>query len=329
MSSQQRTILVASPRGFCAGVSYAVEIVNLALERYGAPVYVRHEIVHNRHVVQDLRAKGAVFVDDLALVPAGSLLIFSAHGVSPAVRNEAKARALRVIDATCPLVTRVHLQVLRHVRDGNEVVMIGHRGHVEVEGTMGQAPGHMYLVETAAEVEKLEVVDPDHLAVVTQTTLSVDDTRGVIEALRARFPNIRTPPKDDICYATQNRQGAVKALARQAEVVFVIGSPTSSNANRLVEVARNEGAGAHLIESFEGVDPACVATAQCVGVTSGASTPEVLVQQTIARLQQLGFTAVRNLETVEEHVNFPLPRELRRIDQIVESRETGDGGRES
>ncbi|HVM98114.1 MAG TPA: 4-hydroxy-3-methylbut-2-enyl diphosphate reductase [Candidatus Acidoferrales bacterium] len=311
MSLEPRTVIVASPRGFCAGVSYAVEIVDLVLQRYGAPVYVRHEIVHNRHVVENLRAKGAVFVDDLALVPPESLLIFSAHGVSPAVREEAKARQLRVIDATCPLVTKVHLQVLRHVREGNVVIMIGHRGHVEVEGTMGHAPERMHLVEKVEDVAKLRVDDPDRLAVVTQTTLSVDDTRDIIEALRARFPNIRTPPKDDICYATQNRQAAVKALAKEADVVLVIGSPTSSNANRLVEVARNERTTAHLIETVESIDPTKLGTAHCVGVTSGASTPEVLVQETVARLQRLGFTTVRDLEIVEEHVTFPLPRELR------------------
>jgi 4-hydroxy-3-methylbut-2-enyl diphosphate reductase len=316
MVGTERTILVASPRGFCAGVSYAIEIVNLVLERYGAPVYVRHEIVHNRHVVQDLRAKGARFVDDLALVPEGALLIFSAHGVSPAVRAEAKARRLRVIDASCPLVTKVHLQVLRHAREDYEMVMIGHRGHVEVEGTMGHAPERMYLVETAEDVDALQIHNPDRLAVVTQTTLSVDDTRSVINRLRMRFPNVRTPATDDICYATQNRQAAVKALANAADVVFVIGSSTSSNANRLVEVARNEGTTAYLIENAQSVDPAWVGSASCVGLTAGASTPEVLVEATITQLKEFGFTSVRDLETVAEHVSFPLPRELREAKEL-------------
>jgi len=235
---REKSILVASPRGFCAGVSYAIEIVDLVLSRYGAPVYVRHEIVHNRHVVESLRERGAQFVDDLADVPRGSLLIFSAHGVSPAVRAAARERELRVIDATCPLVTKVHLEALRFARDGYEILVVGHRGHVEVEGTLGHAPDEMHLIETVADVDKVEIADPERIGVVTQTTLSVDDTRAIIDAIRRRFPQARTPRKDDICYATQNRQTAVKELARQSDLVLVIGSPTSSNANRLVEVAR-------------------------------------------------------------------------------------------
>jgi 4-hydroxy-3-methylbut-2-enyl diphosphate reductase len=304
-------IVVASPRGFCAGVSYAVDIVDLVLDRYGPPVYVRHEIVHNRHVVDRLRARGARFVDDLAEVPRGSRLIFSAHGVSPAVRDEARRRDLRSIDATCPLVTKVHLQVLKHARAGLEIVLVGHRGHVEVEGTMGHAPDQMYLVETVDDVTRLQVRDPERLAVVTQTTLSVDDTRAVVDALRARFPRIRTPARDDICYATQNRQTAVKELARECDVVLVLGSPTSSNANRLVEVARNQGARAHLIEEADDVIPAWLKGIRAVGLTAGASTPESLVHETIARLQQAGCGSVHDLVTTQEAVTFPLPRELR------------------
>jgi 4-hydroxy-3-methylbut-2-en-1-yl diphosphate reductase len=306
-----RTILVASPRGFCAGVSYAIEIVNLVLERYGPPVYVRHEIVHNRHVVEQLRAQGARFVEDPADVPPGSLLIFSAHGVSPAVREAARTRALRVIDATCPLVTKVHLQALRYAREGYEILLVGHRGHVEVEGTLGHAPDRIHLVETIADVEHVHVRDAERVAVVTQTTLSVDDTRGIIDAIRQRFPSVRTPPKDDICYATQNRQMAVKELARQSDFVLVIGSPSSSNANRLVEVAEHEGTTARLIEGADDIDSATLGNVGVVGLTAGASTPESLVQATIARLQGLGFTAVRELVTAEENVTFALPRELR------------------
>ncbi len=307
----ERTILVASPRGFCAGVSYAIDIVDLVLERHGPPVYVRHEIVHNRHVVDKLRKQGARFVEDLADVPAGSLLIFSAHGVAPAVREEAKARDLRVVDATCPLVTKVHLEALRYAREGYEILLIGHRGHVEVIGTLGHAPEQMHLVETVADVERLVLRDPERVAVVTQTTLSVDDTREILDAIRRRFPAVRVPPKDDICYATQNRQTAVKELARRSDLVLVIGSPTSSNANRLVEVARNEGRTARLIEDAHDIEPSWLEGVGTLGLTAGASTPESLVQNAIERLQTLGFGAVRDLSTAEEHVTFPLPRELR------------------
>lgn len=306
-----RTILVASPRGFCAGVSYAIEIVDLVLERHGPPVYVRHEIVHNRYVVDQLRTRGARFVEDLADVPPGSLLIFSAHGVAPSVRAEARARQLRVIDATCPLVTKVHLQALKYVREGFEILLIGHRGHVEVVGTLGHAPERMHLVETVEDVARVQVHDPERVAVVTQTTLSVDDTRAIVDAIRRRFPSVRTPSTDDICYATQNRQMAAKELARRSDFVLVIGSPTSSNANRLVEVAEHEGTAARLIEDASDIDPAWLAGRQTVGLTAGASTPETLVQDTISRLQTLGFPEVRDLQTAEENVTFPLPRDLR------------------
>jgi len=311
MTEPARTIVIASPRGFCAGVSYAIEIVGLVLEHYGPPVYVRHAIVHNRHVVDELRARGARFVDDLADVPAESVLVFSAHGVAPAVREEARARRLRVIDATCPLVTKVHVEALRYARDGYEILLIGHRGHVEVAGTLGHAPERMHLVETVEDVENVQIRDPERVAVVTQTTLSVDDTRTIMEAIRRRFPGVRTPSKDDICYATQNRQTAVKALAQQTDLTLVIGSPTSSNANRLVEVAVNENIPARLIEDAGDIDPAWLHAITRVGLTAGASTPEVLVQAVIARLQALGFSAVEDLRTADENVNFPLPRELR------------------
>jgi len=308
-----RTLLVASPRGFCAGVSYAIEIVDLVLDHYGPPVYVRHEIVHNRHVCDRLRARGAIFVDDLDLVPAGSLLIFSAHGVAPSVRGDAESRNLRVIDATCPLVTKVHLEALRFARDNYRILLIGHRGHVEVEGTLGHAPERMLLVETVADVEALDLPADERIAVVTQTTLSVDDTREVVEAIQRRFPSARTPKKDDICYATQNRQTAVKDLARSSDLVLVIGSPTSSNANRLVEVARTSGARAHLIECAADIDPGWLGDAAVVGLTAGASTPESLVQDTIERLRSLGCRDVEHVETARENVTFTLPRELRTI----------------
>ncbi len=311
MTLPRRTVLLAKPRGFCAGVSYAIEIVRLVLERYGPPIWVRHEIVHNRHVVDELRAAGARFVDDLADVPEGALVIFSAHGVSPAVREQAKARHLRVIDATCPLVTKVHLQVLRYAREGYEIVMVGHRGHVEVEGTMGHAPERMYLVESVEDVAKLAVRQPERLAVVTQTTLSVDDTKEILLALQTRFPAIRLPAREDICYATQNRQLAVKELARRAPVVLVLGSHTSSNANRLVEVARKEGTRAWLIEHAEDIVPQWVDGLARVGLTAGASTPEYLVRAAIDRLLELGFQHVEDLEVVKEDVAFPLPRALR------------------
>ncbi len=305
-------ILLASPRGFCAGVDRAIEIVELALEVYGKPVYVRHEIVHNRHVVGGLRRQGAIFTENLAEVPEGSLLIFSAHGISPAVRREAEQRKLRTLDATCPLVTKVHVEALRYARDGFDIVLVGHRGHVEVEGTLGHAPGRMHLVETIADVAKLEVLSPDKLAVLTQTTLSVDDTREIVAALRERFPNIRLPGKDDICYATQNRQNAVKALTERCDVVLVVGATSSSNSNRLVEVAAARGARAQLVEDAHSIDPRWLDGASCVGVTAGASTPEFLVKAVTERLVELGGSRVESLAIVDEGVRFTLPPELKR-----------------
>jgi len=307
-----RELLVASPRGFCAGVSYAIEIVDLVLQRYGPPVYVRHEIVHNRHVVENLRGRGARFVEDLSDVPRGSLLIFSAHGVSPAVRAEARERGLRVIDATCPLVTKVHLEALRYARDGYDILLIGHRGHVEVAGTLGHAPEQMHLVETIADLATLRVRDPQRVAVVTQTTLSVDDTREIVAAVQKLYPNVRLPARDDICYATQNRQTAVKELARRADFVLVIGSPNSSNANRLVEVAENEGTPARLIEGRESVELTWLGeSVRTIGLTAGASTPELLVREVIDCLREHGFDRVQDLTTAEESVTFPLPKGLR------------------
>jgi 4-hydroxy-3-methylbut-2-enyl diphosphate reductase len=306
-------VLLANPRGFCAGVDRAIEIVDLALERYGPPVYVRHEIVHNRHVVEELRAKGAVFVDDPSQVPSGSLLVFSAHGVSPAVRAAAQARDLRVIDATCPLVTKVHVEAARMAREGMDIVLVGHKGHVEVEGTMGHAPERMHLVQSVADVAALEVRDPERLGCVTQTTLSVDDTREILEALRLRFPAIRLPRKDDICYATQNRQNAVKELTERAQVVIVVGAPESSNSSRLVELAGKRGARAYLVQTAAEIDPAWILGADCVGVTAGASAPEVLVEEVVARLEQLaaGRAEVSALPPVDEGVTFQLPAQLR------------------
>ncbi|MFP6626843.1 MAG: 4-hydroxy-3-methylbut-2-enyl diphosphate reductase [Deltaproteobacteria bacterium] len=305
------TVQIASPRGFCAGVSYAIDIVNLVLDHYGPPVYVRHEIVHNRHVVEGLRKRGARFVDDLSDVPEGSLLIFSAHGVSPAVKAEAASRNLRVVDATCPLVTKVHLEAMRFADKGYEILLIGHRGHVEVEGTIGHAPEAMQLVETVADVARVQVRDPSHVAVVTQTTLSVDDTHDIIKAIRLRFPDVLTPGKDDICYATQNRQEAVKALARDNELVLILGSPTSSNANRLVEVARNAGVESRLIESAADIQADWLRGVSAVGLSAGASTPEELVEDTIEHLKSLGCQSVSELKTAEEKVAFALPKQLR------------------
>ncbi|HWS13312.1 MAG TPA: 4-hydroxy-3-methylbut-2-enyl diphosphate reductase [Rhodocyclaceae bacterium] len=303
-------VTLANPRGFCAGVERAIEIVERAIERYGAPIYVRHEVVHNRFVVDGLRAKGAIFIEDLDEVPPGSTLIFSAHGVSRAVKEEAQSRGLRVFDATCPLVTKVHIEVRRQRAAGREIVMIGHRGHPEVEGTMGQAGDGMYLVETAADVAALELKDPGQLAYVTQTTLSVDDAEAVVAALKARFPAIVGPKKDDICYATQNRQDAVKLMASECDVVLVVGSPNSSNSNRLREVALNRGAQAYLVDNAEQVDPAWIAGKDRIGVTAGASAPEVLVAAVIDRLRDLGAGSVVQLDGVVERVTFPLPREL-------------------
>jgi len=279
-------VLLAKPRGFCAGVDRAIEIVERALQIHGAPIYVRHEVVHNKFVVDDLRAKGAVFVEHLAEVPAGSTVIFSAHGVSQDVRREANARQLKVFDATCPLVTKVHVEVAKMHDQGREIVMIGHHGHPEVEGTMGQAQGGMYLVETPADVARLQVTDPANLAFVTQTTLSVDDASQIIAALKQRFPHIVGPKKDDICYATQNRQDAIKALAQQCDVVIVVGSPNSSNSNRLREVAANQNVAAYMVDNARELKPEWLAGASRVGVSAGASAPEVLVQAVISRLME-------------------------------------------
>jgi 4-hydroxy-3-methylbut-2-enyl diphosphate reductase len=305
-------LVLAQPRGFCAGVDRAIEIVERALERFGPPVYVRHEIVHNQHVVDDLRQRGAVFIEDPADAPEGAVLVFSAHGVAPAVKRAAEAQSLRVIDATCPLVTKVHVETRRLAKDDYEIVMVGHAGHVEVEGTMGQAPERMHLVETVADVEKLELRNPERVGCVTQTTLSVDDTRNILDALAERYPAIRLPRKDDICYATQNRQDAVKALAQNAQLVFVIGAPTSSNSNRLVEVARRLGVQAYLVQDETEIDPAWLAGADTIGITAGASAPEHLVQQVVRRLQELAPGAALRLQAgVDENVVFQLPALLR------------------
>ena len=303
-------VLLAQPRGFCAGVDRAIEIVERALQLHGAPIYVRHEVVHNKFVVDDLRAKGAVFIEDLSQVPAGSTVIFSAHGVSQAVRREAEAHGLRVFDATCPLVTKVHVEVAKMRAGGREIIMIGHRGHPEVEGTMGQSQRGIYLVETPADVARLVVADASRLAFVTQTTLSVDDAREIIDALKQRFPKIVGPKKDDICYATQNRQDAVKTLALQCDVVIVVGSPNSSNSNRLREVAANQGVAAYMVDNAAELNPQWVAGKACVGVTAGASAPEILVRQVIEKLKNLGAESVGEVQGISETVTFPLPKSL-------------------
>ncbi|HSW13795.1 MAG TPA: 4-hydroxy-3-methylbut-2-enyl diphosphate reductase [Solimonas sp.] len=309
-------ILLANPRGFCAGVDRAIEIVERALEVLGAPIYVRHEVVHNRFVVDNLRAKGAVFVEEVDEIPAGATCIFSAHGVSQKVREDAAARRLTVFDATCPLVTKVHIEVKRYSREGREVVLIGHAGHPEVEGTMGQfdfsAGGKIYLVETPEDVGQLPVRNPAHMAYVTQTTLSVDDTARVIDALRARFPKIDGPRKDDICYATQNRQDSAKALADRCDVVLVVGSKNSSNSNRLRELAEIRGVPAYLIDGAGDIQPGWVEGKRSIGVTAGASAPEVLVQQVITRLRELGGELVTEVPGRQEHIVFSLPPALRR-----------------
>jgi len=303
-------LLLANPRGFCAGVDRAIEIVERALSMHGAPVYVRHEVVHNRFVVDNLRNKGAIFIEDLADVPPGSILIFSAHGVSQAVRREAEQRGLTVFDATCPLVTKVHIEVSRLRDQHKEVIMIGHKGHPEVEGTMGQSAGGMYLVESPEQVAQIKVRDEQHLAYVTQTTLSVDDASLIISALKNRFPFITGPRKDDICYATQNRQDAVKLLVKQCDVVVVVGSPNSSNSNRLREVAANVGVPAYLVDDAIGLKPEWFTGKQHIGVSAGASAPEVLVQGVVARLQELGAGKVSELQGITENVVFPLPKTL-------------------
>lgn len=303
-------VLLAQPRGFCAGVDRAIEIVERALETYGAPIYVRHEIVHNDFVVNDLRAKGAIFVDHVADVPDGNTLIFSAHGVAKQIRAQADSRGLRVFDATCPLVTKVHIEVMKLRRDGYLIVMIGHEGHPEVEGTMGQTDEGIYLVETETDVANLQLPQIEKVAYVTQTTLSVDDCQSIIQALKKRFPAIAEPKKQDICYATQNRQDAVKFMAPQTDLVLVVGSPSSSNSNRLREVAEKFGVEAYMVGSAAELNPLWLAGKQRIGVTAGASAPEVLITELITRLKSLGVQSVRKLEGIEEHVAFPLPRGL-------------------
>ena len=314
--SAPHTIFLAGPRGFCAGVDRAIDIVEMALQIHGAPVYVRHEIVHNRHVVEDLRSKGAVFVDRLDGVPKGSVVIFSAHGVSPAVRREAAERGLRALDATCPLVTKVHLEALRYAKQGYTIVLVGHRGHVEVEGTLGEAPEAIAVVESVEDAEKLQVRDPERVALITQTTLSVDDVRAIVETLRRRYPAIQEPAKADICYATQNRQDAVKELARRCQVILVVGAPASSNANRLVEVAAVTGARAYLIESAEDIRSEWLTGD--VGIAAGASTPEGVVRDCVERVRSLGDYRLEEFRLLEERVMFPLPAEL-----LMSAREHG------
>lgn len=308
-------IKLANPRGFCAGVDRAIEIVNRALEVFGAPVYVRHEVVHNRFVVDDLKQRGAIFVDELHEVPDDSLVIFSAHGVSKAVQAEAKSRDLNVFDATCPLVTKVHIEVTKYSRDGMECILIGHEGHPEVEGTMGQFdPAHggsIYLVEDEADVANLVILDESKLAYVTQTTLSVDDAAKVIDALKARFPAIQGPRKDDICYATQNRQDAVKGLADGSDVMLVVGSPNSSNSNRLRELAERMGTPAYLIDDQSQIDPSWFDDVETISVTAGASAPEILVQQVVSKLMDLGATGVNEADGREENIVFSMPKALR------------------
>jgi len=305
-------VLLANPRGFCAGVERAIDIVERALEQHGAPIYVRHEIVHNKYVVDDLREKGAVFVEELDEIPAGATVIFSAHGVSKAVRADAEGRGLKVLDATCPLVTKVHVEVSKMLREGYQVVMIGHRGHPEAEGTMGQSSSGMHLVETLGDVAKISLSSDAKLAYVTQTTLSVDDTQVIVAALQARYPQIRGPKKDDICYATQNRQDAVKFMTPRCDVVIVVGSPNSSNSNRLREVAENMGAEAYMVDTAADLKAEWIAGKRRVGITAGASAPEVLVDELVARLKALGAGSVQQLDGITERVVFTLPRELAR-----------------
>ncbi len=305
-------VILAAPRGFCAGVDRAIDIVNIALELYGTPVYVRKEIVHNAHVVQELRGRGAVFVDELDEVPDGGRVIFSAHGIGPAVRAQAAAKGLRVIDATCPLVTKVHLEALKFAREGRVILLVGHAGHDEVIGTMGHAPGQMVLVGSVEEAEQVQVPDPERVAVITQTTLSIDDTLEIIAVLKRRFPKAVFPPKDDICYATQNRQMAVKEMAGSVDLLLVIGSPNSSNSMRLVEVAQAVGVRAYLIDDISEIDPRWLEGVRTVGITAGASAPEHLVQETVAFFQPMGVSRVEELDGIREDVVFALPPEIQR-----------------
>ena len=317
---QEKELILAEPRGFCAGVARAIEIVERALAKFGAPIYVRHEIVHNTYVVEDLKRKGAIFIENLDEVPAGATLIFSAHGVPRAVKEEAAQRGLRVFDATCPLVSKVHVEVAKLAREGYEFIMIGHKGHPEVEGTMGQLPaGAMHLVENEEDVQKITPRQQEKLALVTQTTLSVDDAAAITAAIRARFPNVRQPKKQDICYATQNRQDAVKLMSRTVEVVIVVGSPTSSNSRRLAEVAQRHGVQSYLVDSAADVQATWLHGKSRVGLSAGASAPDVLVQQVIARLRDLGATSVQGMDGIQENMHFPQPKGLR-LDEEGERR---------
>ena len=311
MSGGPEEILLAEPRGFCAGVDRAIEIVERALQKFGAPIYVRHEIVHNTYVVNDLKQKGAIFIEDLADVPPGATLVFSAHGVSKAVQEEARARGFDVFDATCPLVTKVHVEVAKLAREGYEFIMIGHKGHPEVEGTMGQLEHGIHLVEDAADVARVQPAQTERLAVVTQTTLSVDDAAEIMRAVTARFPQVRQPKQQDICYATQNRQDAVKVMSPQVDVLIVVGSPTSSNSNRLAELARKLGVAAYMVDHAGELQPQWLEGRSRVGVTAGASAPEVLVREVIDRIRALGAVSVRTLDGVLETVKFPLPKGLK------------------
>ncbi|MBX3625266.1 MAG: 4-hydroxy-3-methylbut-2-enyl diphosphate reductase [Rhizobacter sp.] len=304
-------VLLAEPRGFCAGVDRAIEIVERAIAKFGAPIYVRHEIVHNTYVVNDLKAKGAIFIEDLAEVPAGATLVFSAHGVSQAVRKEAQERGFSIFDATCPLVTKVHVEVAKLHKEGYDFIMIGHKGHPEVEGTMGQLSEGIHLVEDVADVERVQPAQTDKLAVVTQTTLSVDDAADILAAVKRRFPSVREPKQQDICYATQNRQDAVKVLAPQVDVLIVVGSPTSSNSNRLRELGERLGASAYMVDQPDDLRPEWLDGKRRVGLTAGASAPEILVTQVITRLKALGAVSVRKMDGVEETVHFPLPKGLK------------------
>ena len=306
-----RDVVLAEPRGFCAGVDRAIEIVERALQKFGAPIYVRHEIVHNTHVVQNLKSRGAIFIEELAEVPAGATLVFSAHGVSKAVQDEAQARGFRIFDATCPLVTKVHVEVAKLHKEGYEFIMIGHKGHPEVEGTMGQLNDGIYLVEDVADVQKVQPRQTDRLAVVTQTTLSVDDAAEITAAVQARFPQVRRPKQQDICYATQNRQDAVKLLSSQVDILVVVGSPTSSNSNRLAELANRLGTEAYMVDGPADVKSAWFEGKTRVGLTAGASAPEVLVQAVIQRIRLLGAISVRKMDGITETIKFPLPKGLK------------------
>jgi 4-hydroxy-3-methylbut-2-en-1-yl diphosphate reductase len=325
-STGPRRVLLAAPRGYCAGVERAIDIVEVALATYGPPVYVRKQIVHNLHVVRDLEAKGAVFVEELDEVPEGARVVFSAHGVSPEVHRQAAARDLRVVDATCPLVTKVHQEARKFAAKGYQIVLVGHAGHEEVAGTMGQAPSAVRLVGDEQEAARVEVADPERVAYLTQTTLSVDETAGVVDTLRSHYPLLAGPRSDDICYATQNRQAAVKALARECQLLLVIGAENSSNSKRLVEVARAHGCRSHLVPEASAVDPAWLAGVDTVGVTSGASAPERLVDELVAALRDRGATEVREVEVVPEDVHFALPGTLRRDAEVARAGRPGPGG---